>query len=167
MHGAHTLKPPSKRTAVKANTPMANLATCISDKLTFKLTLRQAFIIYIWVTACLGALFLASPILHFGFDNVWVHIKEFLQHIGGLLLLWPFAIYLYFITFAAMFCMLLVEAYRLRNKANKAGGFISLLKDKQNLRSNWHYVLLLPFKTGFYLLSLVGTLYLFLILSSR
>ena len=82
-------------------------------------------------------------------------------------MLWPFAIYLYFITFAAMFCMLLVEAYRLRNKANKAGGFISLLKDKQNLRSNWHYVLLLPFKTGFYLLSLVGTLYLFLILSSR
>jgi hypothetical protein len=146
---------------------MENLATCIRDKLTSRPTFKRAFAVYVWVTACLGALFLAAPILHFGFDNVWVHIKEFLQHIGGLLLLSPYMIYLYFVTFAAIFCMLLVEAYRLRNKANKAGGLISLLKDKQNLQNNWCYVLFLPLKICFYFLSLVGTFCLFLVLASR
>ena len=133
-----------------------NLVNYISNKFTFKPILRRAFGVYARVTACLGLLFLTSPLFRFGLDNAREHIKKFLQHIGGLLLLTPYMIYLYFISCAVVLCIFLFEVHKLRKKV-KADG----------LKYVRRYALLLPFKICFYFMSLVGTFYLFLIVVSR
>lgn len=144
-----------------------NLVVCISEKLTFQLVLKWMFIAYTWMMACLVALFLVYPTLRFGFDRGAQGIKEYIQHIGGLLLLWPFSIYLYFVSLAGIFCIFLISWYRLYKITGKKRGFTALLKDKQSLHNAIRYILLLPFKICFYFMSLVGTLYLFLILTNR
>lgn len=144
---------------------MASLATCISaNGVTFKLTRKRAFTLYVWVTACLGVLLLSSPFLRFGFNDAWGNLKQYLHHIGGLLLISPDMLYLYSVALAVILCVLIVEALKLRDIINKSGSLACLLKDRQNLREAVRCILFLPFKIFFYFMSFTGTLYLLLVL---